>query len=57
MHACIMFWCYRDKYADGEKWPADSPVAGKYDVENSPTKMVLLNNRRPKVGPFVDENK
>jgi len=52
-----MFWCYRDKYADGEKWPADSPVAGKYDVENSPTKMVLLNNRRPKVGPFVDENK
>ena len=47
----LMHKYFRARYsAQGERWPHESPLAGEYDVENSPAKLVILNNRRPKVG-------
>ncbi|XP_052072291.1 serine/arginine repetitive matrix protein 5-like isoform X2 [Mytilus californianus] len=33
---------------NGRPWPAASPVSGVYDIRNSTTRLILLNNRRKK---------
>ncbi|XP_076106544.1 uncharacterized protein LOC143075122 isoform X1 [Mytilus galloprovincialis] len=33
---------------NGRPWPASSPVSGVYDIRNSTTRLILLNNRRKK---------
>ncbi|XP_064619293.1 uncharacterized protein LOC135482819 isoform X2 [Lineus longissimus] len=37
--------CLKEPY-NGNPWPRDSPVAMVYDVGNSSTSMILLNNRK-----------
>ena len=39
---------YRSGFNDTD-WPYDSPVAGSYDVKNTSTKLIILNNRHGKV--------
>ena len=40
----------REKYSDDHPWPRMSPVARVYDIDYTPTKLVLINEKaRPKV--------
>lgn len=49
LHNSLPMLLYRVQFGLGE-WPGDSPKAEVYDIANTPTKMVLLNERaRPKV--------
>lgn len=36
----------RSSFSTANDWPHDSPAAGYYDVKNSDTKLVLLNNQK-----------
>lgn len=33
---------------NGRPWPASSPVSGVYDIRNTSTKLILINNRKKK---------
>ena len=36
----------RSSFSTNNEWPEDSPSAGFYDVKNSDTKLILLNNQK-----------
>lgn len=51
MLMCLFFGFRAD--FNGQDWPYDSPVAGSYDVKNTSTKLIILNNRYGKVSLHV----
>jgi len=44
----ILFICFRTNF-NGTNWPAESPIARSYDVSNTSTKLIILNNKYGKV--------
>ena len=40
---------FRGSYSTENTWPYESPSAGYYDITNSTTRLILLNNQKTKV--------
>lgn len=36
----------RSSFSSANDWPNDSPSAGRYDIKNSDTKLILLNEKK-----------
>lgn len=43
----------RSSFSSANDWPSESPSAGRYDIKNSDTKLILLNEKKT----FVNNNK